>query len=168
MPQAYSQKYTIVCFFYPQDVSTTFSALDWPLHVTMLDTFKTDWSATDLCNALKQVAISTATFSVLPVEQAMLGPDKNESVKLLQKDKALLALHATLLTLVHEGSFVFNSPGFVGEGFLPHATDQRDGQLTLGQPYTVATISLVDMFPNGDYMQRKIIETFALQGPALE
>lgn len=163
MPQAYSQKYTIVCFFYPLDAPATFSALDWPLHVTMLDTFKTNWSVVDLLSEVRQVAATTAPFSALPVEQHMLGPNKDVPVKLLQKDAAMLGLHDALLALADKGSLVFNSPEFVGQGFLPHATDQKNGQLELSRTYAITTMSLVDMFPSGDCMQRDIIKTFALE-----
>lgn len=162
MQPAYSQKYTIVCFFYPQSVPATFSALDWPLHVTILDTFKTDWPADILCNRMRQVASDTTAFEVLPMEQAMLGPDKNVPVRLLQKDAAMLSLHAAFLSLSDEGAFVFNTPEFVGKGFLPHATDQQDSRLELGKRYELTTLSLVDMFPHGDHMQRTIIETFTM------
>lgn len=162
MPQTYFQKYTIVCFFYPQDLPASFSALDWPLHVTMLDTFKTDWSVEELGDAMQRVAAAIPAFTALPVEQAMLGPNKDVPVKLLQQDEPMLAFHRALLALQQDGNFVFNTPEFVGDGFLPHATDQKDGQLAIGTPYPVTTVSLVDMFPNGDHMQRAVVSTIPL------
>lgn len=79
MPQKYSQKYTVVCFFAAQDPTNSFHASDWPLHVTILDTFKTDWPVARLTNELEKLASATAAFDVLPTKQAMLGPDKDVS-----------------------------------------------------------------------------------------
>jgi hypothetical protein len=161
MPQ-YFQKYTVVCFF-GANPRTHFSALDWPLHVTILDTFKTDWPLSALTQALEKTAQDTKSIDVTPTKQALLGPDKDVPVKLLRLDD-LLALHSKLLEVSRAGSFVYNSPEFVGPGFLPHATDQKDSQVYISKTYHLANISLVDMFPNNDHMQRAIIATFNLKG----
>jgi hypothetical protein len=158
MPQ-FTQKYTIVCFLNPEDIPIEFSASDWPLHATILDTFKTDWSLEDLLQAIEQAVVNTAPFNITPLERAMLGPHKDVPVKLLQQDVHILDLHSTLLELTEPGSFVFNTPEFVGEGFLPHVTDQLDSQVDVGKTYTFASASLIDMFPGGDPYQRKVIET---------
>lgn len=155
----FTQKYTIVCFLNPNNIPIEFSASDWPLHATILDTFKTDWSVDDLLQAIKQAVANTTPFNITPIEGAMLGPDKDVPVKLLEQDAHILDLHSTLLDLTKPGSFVFNTPEFVGEGFLPHVTDRLDGQVDIGKTYTFASVSLVDMFPGGDPYQRKVIET---------
>lgn len=160
MTQKYTQKYTVVCFFDAQNAPTNFSALDWPLHVTMLDTFKTDWPLATLQQKLKTLVQATPPFDVQPTKQAMLGPNKDVAVKLLSPEGGISAFHAALMELAREGSFTFNSPEFVGEGFLPHATGQKDGHVDVGQTYRLTSASLIDMFPGGDHMQRSIVETF--------
>jgi hypothetical protein len=155
----YSQKYTIVCFF-EEKPKVSFPALEWPLHVTILDTFKTEWPLDTLTRALEEVALTIAPFHTLPTQIALLGEDKNVSVKLLQLNSDMLALHNKLLSLVNDGAFIFNTPEFVDKGFLPHATDQKDGIVQLGQKYLLKSVSLVDMFPNGDHMGRTILSTF--------
>ena len=160
----YTQKYTIVCFFSAQDAAPNFPSSDWPLHVTVLGTFKTDWPIDKLARELEKLASTVAAFDVTPTEQAMLGPDKDVPVKLLRLDGGILALHNKLLELSDDGSFVYNTPEFVGQGFLPHATDQKDDSVKIGQKYRLSSISLVDMFPSGDHMRRVIIDTFALKG----
>lgn len=160
MPQEYSQKYTVVCFFEPQDKSSNFSALDWPLHVTILDTFKTEWQKGALCEALDGVASEIAPFDTFPTQNSMLGEYKDVPVKILQLPGAMSSLHNKLMKLVDDGAFVFNTPEFVGEGFLPHATDQHDSKLNVGQTYRLDSFSLVDMFPGDDHMRREVIDTF--------
>ena len=163
MTQQYSQKYTVVCFFEPQATSTNFSALDWPLHITMLDTFKTKWPISILCDALNKVAASIAPFDTVPTQKVMLGENRDVPVKLMRLEGALTALHSALLGLVAEGSFVFNTPEFVGKGFLPHATDQDDNQVEIGKPYRMGGISLIDMFPDNDHMRREVVDSFSFK-----
>lgn len=163
MLKEYSQKYTVVCFFAAQNAANNFSASDWPLHVTILDTFKTDWPLNKLTGELEELASTIAAFDVTPTESAMLGPEKNVPVKLLLLNKDLLTLHNKLLELSDKGSFVYNTPEFVGPGFLPHATDQKNGSVKIGQKYHLDSISLVDMFPGGDHTLRAIVDTFGLR-----
>jgi hypothetical protein len=160
MTQQYTQKYTVVCFFEPQEKFSDFTMTDWPLHVTILDTFKTEWQVSELSKALRDIALNTVPFDALPIKSALLGPDKDVPVKLLLLEGGLSDLHHKLLGLVDKGSFIFNTPDFVGEGFLPHATDQLNNKVEIGQKYHLESISLVDMFPNNDYTQRRVIDTF--------
>ena len=160
MTQQYSQKYTVVCFFNPQESSDNFAATDWPLHVTMLDTFKTTWELATLCKALEGVAAKTIPFDAVATEKALLGENKDVPVKLLHTEGPMSTLHNRLMELVDIGSFVFNTPEFVGSGFLPHATDQDGDQVEFGRSYRLGSISLVDMFPSEDHTRREIVDSF--------
>ena len=150
----------MVCFFEPQKKYSNFSASDWPLHVTILDTFKTDWQLNMLSKTLEDVAATTSSFDAIPTEEAMLGEDKNVPVKLLRLEGDMLALHSKLMRFVDGGTFIFNTPEFVGDGFLPHATDQDDKKVEVGKTYRLLSISLVDMFPGNDHTRREVIDTF--------
>ena len=163
MIQQYSQKYTVVCFFELQEKASNFSASEWPLHVTILDTFKTEWPLPTLCNELRRAALTVTPFNTIPTEEVMLGENQDVSVKLLKSEGGMSALHTTLMELANEGSFVFNTPEFVGNGFLPHATNEIDGQVEVGQLYPLDGISLVDMFPNGDHRRREVVNTFVFE-----
>ncbi len=160
MSQIYSQKYTIVCFFL-ENHKTEFPATDWPLHVTMLDTFKTDWSLDELYCAINDKALATKPFETLVTKTTMLGENKDVTVKLLQLGGGLLDLHAELLSLADEGRFIFNTPEYIGDGFLPHATDQKNSEVVIGRKYLLNNMSLVDMFPDGNHLHRKILNNFA-------
>lgn len=164
MPQTYTQKYTVVCFFNVQPVGLNFPASDWPLHVTILDTFKTEWHLDTLTSELAKSASGIAPIDVTPTEQTMLGPDRDVPVKLLRLDQSILSLHNKLLELSNKGEFIYNTPEFVGTGFLPHVTDPKASNVQIGQGYHLDSISLVDMFPGGDHMRREVIGTFTLKG----
>ncbi|MFT4532275.1 MAG: hypothetical protein ACI9T8_000288 [Candidatus Saccharimonadales bacterium] len=158
--QKYSQKYTVVCFIEPRDKFDNFSASDWPLHVTILDTFKSNIQIDELCDRLREYASKTATFDALPIKQAMLGEEKDVPVKLLKVDRDIASLHSELLKLSDKSGIVFNTPEFTGKGFLPHVTDRKLAELEIGTPYRLVSISLIDMFPDGDYMQRRVVDTY--------
>jgi hypothetical protein len=129
----------------------------------MLDTFKTNWPLNTLVHAIRELALTTTAFEISPTEEVLLGVNKDVPVKLLKLDNSILALHNKLLELSAKGSFVFNTPEFVGYGFLPHATDQKNDAVQIGQKYRLDSISLIDMFPDGDFMRRSIIDTFTLK-----
>lgn len=168
MRQQYSQKYTVVCFFKPQETFSNFSASEWPMHVTILDMFKTEWQLNRLCNELSAVAKTIVPFDTMPIEKVMLGEDKSIPVRLLQREGAILALRHRLMSLVDKGLFIFNTLEFVGEGFLPHATDQENYQVEIGRSYRLENISLVDMFPDDDYTRRRVIGTFNFNNQPLK
>lgn len=160
MTQQYSQKYTVVCFFEPQATASNFSASEWPLHVTLLDTFRTDWPLSKLGDQLRRAALSIASFETIPTTAALLGENKDVPVKLLPLDGGLSTLHARLMELADAGSFVFNTPDFVGKGFLPHASDQADNKVEIGTAYGLVSISLVDMFPDNNHLRRAVVDTY--------
>jgi hypothetical protein len=160
MTEQYFQKYTVVCFFEHQEKSHSFESSDWPLHVTVLDTFSTRWQAYELSRALANVAASVANFEVVPHQSTLLGENKDVSVKLLQQVNYMAALHNKLLKLVDKGLIIFNTPAYIGNGFLPHVTDRKDNELKLGHAYLLDSISLIDMFPGKDYRQREVVDTF--------
>lgn len=163
MTAQYSQKYTAVCFL-ELNPRLNFPATKWPLHITLLDTFKTDWQVDKLASALGDLAEATRPFTALVTNSVMLGENKDEPVKLLAPSEDIQRLHYDLLLLGDKASLVFNTPEFVGNGFLPHITDQRYSNVEIGKSYQFSTISLVDMFPNSDHLQRKILFTYNLAG----
>lgn len=81
---------------------------------------------------------------------------------LLEIDESMSLLHKELLELGKRGSFLYNTPEFVGNGFIPHITDAIEERAELDGHYDLATISIVDTIPGGDSSQRRIVKTFEL------
>ncbi len=105
-----------------------------------IDTFKTKWELSASNNALRDAALGITPFNTLATEEALLGENKNVPVKPLKLAGPMSALHAKLMTLVDKGDFVFNTPEFVGSGFLPHATDQENDKIEIGQEYQLDSV----------------------------
>lgn len=153
----YSQKYTLVYFISPIRTGTEFHMTDWPLHTTLADVFAIDRHATDIDKKLAALATRTHAVQVAATDSSTLG---TAPVALLEKSVSLLQLHDSIVSLLEENEATFNSPEFIKDGFLPHSTIQKSGRLQVGEVVTINSISLIDMFPNDDWQQRKVLATF--------
>ena len=156
----YSQKYTIVAFFQPLGVGAEFNMADWPLHITVADVFAIDRTGTDidtkLAAELQDVPACIATAS----NETSLGTAR---VVLIERTVEIAALHARIIDVLASNGAVFNTPEFTREGFIPHCTVQQSGRLHAGDRVPIDSLYLVDMFPNGDWRQRKVLSVFELQ-----
>jgi 2'-5' RNA ligase len=162
MSNTHASKYTIVGFLEHTKTNQSFSENDWPLHVTLLDPFKTTWKLQELCKEIQYLAMATTHFQLKPIKRSFLGPNKDVPVTLLELDENMYRHHADLLALGRRGAFVYNTPEFVGDGFVPHITDTADKQAGLDENYMLETISIVNTIPNGDLSRREIMATFDL------
>ena len=155
-------KYTIVGFVGSRPPAPNFSEHDWPLHVTLLDTFASTWNQEELIDQIRWFAFNSAQFNLLPEKKGLLGPNKDVPVKLLKIDQNLRRLHDRLFLLGKAGNFVYNTPEFVSSGFVPHITDEKTEQASLERKYLLKSVSLVDMMPDSDMTSRSIVGTFEL------
>ncbi len=157
---AYSQKYALVHFVSPITDGTQFHMSDWLLHTTLADTFAIDRRGTNIDAKLAALLAQTTPVTTTALNESILG---TAHVVLLDQTPQLEKLHNDIVSLLEENGVAFNNPEFTHGGFIPHSTIQKSGQLQIGDTITIDTISLVDMFPNNDWQQRKVVATFALQ-----
>ena len=160
-PMNYAQKYTLVAFVRPVGSGTEFNMADWPLHITLADVFAVDRNGVDLNAKLRNALKHIPTFTVTAGEESRLGTAR---VVLIEKNTEISMLHAILIDLLASSGAVFNTPRFTREGFLPHCTVQKSGRLPTGDIVRIDTLYLVDMFPDGDWEQRKVLSVFKLRG----
>jgi hypothetical protein len=97
---------------------------------------------------------------LLADKQTVLGTTK---VVLLNKNEELTALHTSTVNLLEQNGAVFNTPQYTRTGFVPHCTIQKTERLNMGERVILTTVALVDMFPKGNWQQRRVISTFTLQ-----
>lgn len=160
----FSQKYCLAAFLQPVGTDTAFAMTDWPPHVTLADVFAIDRTGTGIDRKLRALLDREPAVRITASEAALLGAT---AVTLLEKNEHIVALHARLIDLLAANSAVFNTPEFTRTGFLPHCTSQKSGRLHPGDTVWIDTITLVDMFPDGDWRRRKTLKTFALRGSVL-
>jgi len=155
----YSQKYCLVYFTDDIAVGTEFDMADWPLHITLADVFAASLSETDFATELDTTLKKLAPVTTKAIHEAKLGDCE---VVLVKRTPDLQALHVKLIDLLEANGAVFNVPGFVRDGFLPHSTIQKAGRLYKDDPVTIDSIALVDMFPDNNWQRRKVLRIFKL------
>lgn len=155
----YSQKYTLVAFLKPIEVGAEFAMVDWPLHMTLADVFAIGLDTTIEQN-LTDLLAKKSPISLSVGEDATLGTTK---VSLINKNSELQNLHDEIVDLLELNGVEFNTPEFTRKGFLPHSTIQKSGRLNAGDEFEITSVSFVDMFPEGEWQQRKILKNFNLK-----
>lgn len=155
----YSQKYCLVAFNSPVQVNTEFHTNDWPLHVTLADVFAINLTK-DIKEKLAEMLANQPRFIIHAGKESILGVTK---VVLFDNNNKINNLHHLLIDLLESNGAVFNNPEFTKEGFVPHCTIQKTTRLNQGDILKIDTISLVDMFPENNWQQRRVLYNFKLQ-----
>ena len=73
MAQKFTQKYTIVQFFDPIDEGYEYSSDNWPLHLTVVDTFAIDWSVDEIVTKLTELLRSHAPADSVAEDDRFFG-----------------------------------------------------------------------------------------------
>jgi 2'-5' RNA ligase len=160
--QKFTQKYAIIQLFENIPEGTDFSWKEWPLHSTIADVFAIDWNSAEMADALQHSLAKHPTAQSTVLDDTFFGPNQETRVVLLEKTKSLLKLHNDVLDILAKGGYKANNPEFAREGFLPHSTVQKHARLQKGDIVTFDTLSIIDMFPNEDPYQRKVLATIPI------
>lgn len=159
----FTQKYAIIQLFEPLNVGARFSSDNWPLHSTIVDTFAIDWDAMTMKNQLEKLLEKQQPASSIAEDDAFFGPEKQTRVTLLRQTESLKKLHYGVISLLEHGGLTLNDPQFAREGFLPHATVQKHARLHKGDRVSFIALTIIDMFPDSDPYQRRVLATIRLQ-----
>jgi len=161
----FTQKYTIVQLLESVPEGTIYKPADWPLHTTLTDIFAIDWDEETLLQNCIQESQKLQTVSTIAVEDVWFGDEKNIQVTLLEKNEAITKLHLELVSFLEKGNVRFNVPDFVGNGFKPHVTVQKDKRLHKGDEVIINALTVIDMFPDSDPYLRKVLKTIPITAP---
>lgn len=157
--QEFGQKYVIVQLLEEVPEGTEFAMSEWPLHVTVVGVFATDWSIPDMAERLMTLLIGRRSFATYAKDEAYFGPNQDIRVTLVEKTEELAKLHGDVCALLERGGLRLNDPQFAREGFRPHATVQEHAALQSGETVVFDALTIIDMFPNGDPHRRKVLKT---------
>lgn len=159
---SYSQKYTIVQLMQPLPDGTEYSRFEWPLHVTLADVFAVDLTGRGMMQQLADYAASLQPLTTTAGDDALFGPKHQTRVTLLRNTPQLQSLHDGLIDLLTKNGATFNTPEFTKSGFKPHATVGSTGRLHTGDTVHFNALTLIDMFPDHDPHNRRVLGTFEL------
>lgn len=157
MPK-FSQKYTIIQLLEDVPEGTQFSSSSWPLHSTVVDTFAINWDVPTLIKKLEELLSGHERAVSVAEEDEFFGSEKQTQVILLKKTDDLVKLHYDVVALLQQGGLNLNDPQFAREGFLPHSTIQKHARLNKGDEVAYNALAIIDMFPDGDPYQRKVLK----------
>ncbi|MFZ1812481.1 MAG: 2'-5' RNA ligase family protein [Candidatus Saccharimonadales bacterium] len=155
------QKYCLVHLIEKLQDGVQFTATNyWPLHITVVSNFSIDIGKQQLIDMLDKELSLQKSFIVTAGDDAYFGKDKNIHVTLMSANSSLQQLHEILVRLLSNHAAIFDEPGYNNEGYKAHATIQQQHRLKLHDNVSINNLSLVDMFPDSDITQRKILRTF--------
>jgi hypothetical protein len=158
---SYSQKYCIVSFIRPLSVGYEFEMSKWPLHITLVGVFSIDRLDSNITNQLSKLLEIQHPILTQAEADTNFGDTK---VVLVEKSDSLLTLHVNLVDLLETNGAQLKTPLYSRDGYLPHSTIQGVERLRIGEEAMINTISLIDMFPGGNWQQRKVLQNFKLKG----
>ncbi|QUB37186.1 hypothetical protein EUA66_02810 [TM7 phylum sp. oral taxon 349] len=160
--QQFTQKYTIIQLFKDIPEGTQFSASNWPLHVTIADTFAIDWDVPTMVEKLTQLLSSRTSATSVVENDRFFGDQRQVRVALLKKTDDLVKLHQDVIKVLERGGWKPNDPQFAKEGFLPHSTVQKHTRLNKGDEVIFNALTIIDMFPGENPYQRRVIKTIKI------
>lgn len=111
---------------------------------------------------LEELLASHSKATSVAEDDEFFGPEKQTRVVLLQKTDSLIALHYDVVERLEEGGLKLDDPQFAREGFLPHSTVQKHARLNKGDGVTFKALTIIDMFPDEDPYQRKVLKTIQI------
>lgn len=161
----FTQKWAIIAPLEPIQEGSEFPHTEFPLHITLMGVFAVDKNSQQLAIECSKELAHQQAFQVTAGPEAMFGPDKSVKVTTIQPSHELTDLHMRLYDWLVRAGAVFNDPQYQGSGFGPHSTVQKKARLLPGQQVTIGSLALIDLFPHGDGLQRKVTKIFALPKP---
>jgi 2'-5' RNA ligase len=162
MDEVFTQKYTLAYVIDALPVGYGFSMQEWPLHVTLADVFAVSCQPDELLERLGETLKRCRPMHARVTGEDWFGEKGDVHVMLLDKG-GLQILHEAIVDTLNGCGVVFNNPQFIMDGFKPHSTVKSEAvSLRIGDDVFVDSISLIDMFPEGDPFRRKIIGSIRL------
>ena len=157
------QKYCIVTFLEDVSDGTEFPMSAWPHHITLAANFVINKSVGRLIEIVSDFAKNHNEFEAIAGDDDYFGSDGKVLVTKLETNPQLKAAHEELISqLVSEGS-QFDHPQYNNDGYIAHATVWFEKRLYKGNKILFNKLSVVDMFPDEDIHQRKVLATFNLR-----
>lgn len=162
MPK-FTQKYTIICLLEDVEEGYEYASSEWPLHTTLADTFSIEKDIEELKLVLEIIAAENETIEIEATHNEFFGPDQKIKVTVYEKNTKIAKLHNDIVDKLNNVGAVFNDPQYTKDGFKPHSTAQKHAEVKVGDKVSVNNLAIIDMFPNSDPYQRKVLKKVSLK-----
>lgn len=161
--EAFTQKWAIIAMLEAVPDGVEFYHTDFPLHITLAGVFAIDKNGPWLAEGLSDLLTDQEMFDVQADKKDMFGPNKDVPVMRIIKTPELLSMYGKIHRWLLESGAIYNEPRYQGDGYLPHSTFQKSGVLNENEVRQIKSVSIIDLFPNGDGYQRKVFKTVELR-----
>lgn len=135
---------------------------EWPLHVTLVGPFAVS-DVTQCYNQLRTISNNTYSLELIAGNNTQLG---TANVVLVNMTDDLLELHTAIVNMLNKEQAVISSPEHQLQGYIPHCTVQESAQINTGDSFVLNNLSLIDMFPGGDWRKRLLLKNFIFDSAA--
>ena len=161
--EEFTQKWAIIAPLEDVSDGSEFYYTDIPLHLTLAGIFSTYHDGSWLKNELTKILFGQSSISITANKKAMFGPNKDVAVMRIMKEPELTDLYQKIHSWLVESGAVYDWPEYEGAGYLPHSTFQKSGSLKEGEIRQIKSVSIIDLFPNGNGYYRKVLKTIELE-----
>lgn len=144
------------------DEGQEYSSSNWPLHVTIADTFAIDGDLPGLITELVTMSKKYKPISVTAPHEEHFGPEQQVKVTILDMNNKLIRLHYDVIEVLKSLGARFNDPQFIEKGFRPHATVQPHARVDVGGTIIINNLTIIDMFPANNPYKRKVLKIINL------
>lgn len=159
--QKFTQKWAVASFFRDLPVGFEFPREETPLHATLAGVFAISLDGDATADVLKECI---EKFKPLTIKGETVEKwNDGLKVALIKHSYEFDGLYREVQKRLIDAGAVFNEPQYLGDGFQPHVTFQKSGQLDPGGSQAIRSVSLVDMFPGGNGYRRRIHATVELR-----
>ena len=140
--------YLIVLEVTPLKIGATYDMI--PLHCTLVHWFWLKQAPEEVAKRLEAILSNTASVTLKAgTEQVFTGKNKNGelvpvTVNDIELTPELRNLHEQVCAVLEGMNVHYSEPQYVHDGFRPHVTHQKDGQLSPGEMCKSGKLYLVE------------------------
>lgn len=143
----------------PIEINKVYVAL--PLHCTVMPWFFTEKTPAEVLRVITPIVQSQAPLELVSGTEALFGHEQDVPVNQVANAHDLIALHKALLRVIEPLSADIQSQ-WIGEGYSPHVTRQRNGRFETGQQFVATKAYLAEAVSPDELHQKRIIAKVTL------
>ena len=148
-------RYHLGCQIEQASLGTIFTK--WPLHITLVPWFIYDGAVDDLAERIVDKLKGLKAFEVQVLSLKMFGPNKDIPVRLVEKTKPMMSLHARLYHLLVSIGCQVEKEEYNTLDYMPHITVRGNRQIDSGVRLSIDSIDLIKNLQDG-HKSREIVQ----------